>query len=644
MGRRWSCREHDGSSGRVAVTRAAAAGAAAGRSQEVYGAGVAPEGVAPDRRRPRWTARLALVVSGLALLAASVAAAPAAAHAETGGEAVAWGYNRYGQLGAGYKTMSGGGEQNPVSVTGLSEVTAIASGQASSLRGFAIALLSNGTVEAWGRNAYGELGQDEGFSGESCADSVEEGEPEPEEEALEGGKVLVKGVKGVTAISAANAYDLALLSNGTVETWGINQDGEHGNEKGGSECETGEANSDPAVVKNLSDVEAIASGGGADYALVNNAGTTEVKAWGRDLEGTLGVEEPSKEQTHEENKYIEKYWDKEKEEREYDKKHGITPLAKVNEMPERRCHTEIGNQSCSKKPRTVVVLPKEVTEKGAKAHITAISAGTTFALALYSNGTVRAWGSDGASQLGNNGAGGTGNDEPGSAIKVPGLGEGETFGRAVAIAAGKGEPGQGLALLANGKVVGWGNDNYGQVGPSTETCKTHGTEVPCVKTPKEIAGLEDITAISAGVGYSLALNANGEMYSFGLNENYRLGTGSTAESSDVPTLITGIGAVSTIAAGEISGYATLRNGVAAPAPLLTLTAGVESLTATWTFNPEPGKYIHVCVHLTTVECSSNKKVEGVKSYTFTGLSAGVEYVVDVENGDKRRAITGTPLP
>ncbi len=65
------------------------------------------------------------------------------------GKAMAWGYNYSGQLGTGEKTNS----DVPVEVKELSEVTAVSAGSEHSL-----ALLSGGTVKAWGSNKSKQLG------------------------------------------------------------------------------------------------------------------------------------------------------------------------------------------------------------------------------------------------------------------------------------------------------------------------------------------------------------------------------------------------------------------------------------------------------------------------------------------------------
>ena len=65
------------------------------------------------------------------------------------GTVLAWGYNAHGQLGDGSTTSS----SSPVVVSGLTDVTAIAAGENHSL-----ALSRDGTVLAWGNNHYGQLG------------------------------------------------------------------------------------------------------------------------------------------------------------------------------------------------------------------------------------------------------------------------------------------------------------------------------------------------------------------------------------------------------------------------------------------------------------------------------------------------------
>lgn len=590
-----------------------------------------------------------VIVTGEDLLKSSKNRAISAKAAERtfvyGGEAVAWGRNIAEQLGVGFKTSSGGGEESPDRVLGLAGIEQIASGLGGSELGFALALMHNGTVQSWGANEFGELGRGELASEEeelihrhcTLIEPPEGGEGEESEEGVEAGtseKAPVDGLSEMSAVAAAGAHDLALSSSGTVYAWGTNEDGEHGDKKGGQRCQTGEPNSLPKPVEGLSEVEAIAAGGASDFALVKQGAAShagEVLAWGRDIEGKLGVGHPSTSQRKREREQ----WERESAEKENGERETIAES-------EWECHTEVGTDLCSKEPRPVVKLPAEIEEQGETAHITAISAGASFALALYSNGTVRAWGGNGSSELGSGGSEGKIYETP---VKVKGLGEGTELGPAVAISAGAGEPGHALALLADGKVVGWGNDRLGELGPTGETCRD---SAPCIKTPKLIAGLEDIAQVSAGEAYSLALSQSGVIYSLGYNKFGQLGTGSTAEQSEVPTAITGVGAVGAISAGEHSAYAILDSGVAAPPPLMAIIPGPESLEATWTFAASSAeKGFHVCYHLAVPhpKCPFEAfKIPATQQYISFGELTAEPYFVSVFNGEKTRAIKGTPLP
>jgi alpha-tubulin suppressor-like RCC1 family protein len=191
-----------------------------------------------------------VAVSGLKFVRAVAAGERHSLALLADGTAVAWGSNGFGQLGDGGTAES----SVPVAVHGLSGVTAIAAGARHSL-----ALLSNGTVMAWGDNESGQLG-----IGTTAEDSEV--------------PVAVKGLSGVTAISAGANYSLALLSDGTVMAWGANESGQLGT--GGIT-----ARNVPTAVKRLTGVAAISAGGEFSLALLSN-GT--VQAWGNDEHGQLG--------------------------------------------------------------------------------------------------------------------------------------------------------------------------------------------------------------------------------------------------------------------------------------------------------------------------------------------------------------------
>jgi len=165
------------------------------------------------------------------------------------GTVEAWGgSNGHGQIGDGTTVE----KDSPVAVGGLSEVVSVAAGKQ-----FSLALLANGEVRAWGNGEVGQLGN------EATSDS-----PTP---------VAVSGLTGVTAISAGETHALALLENGELRSWGGNNVGQLGNG-------TSVSSDVPVTVSGITGATAIAAGWNHSMALVSG----EVETWGEAFEGQLG--------------------------------------------------------------------------------------------------------------------------------------------------------------------------------------------------------------------------------------------------------------------------------------------------------------------------------------------------------------------
>ncbi|HEY4427788.1 MAG TPA: IPT/TIG domain-containing protein [Solirubrobacteraceae bacterium] len=190
-----------------------------------------------------------VIVSGLSGVSAVAAGANHSLALLSDGTVWAWGENSSGQLGDGSTTES----DIPVAVSGLSGVVAIAAGGSESL-----ALLSDGTVEAWGDNSSGQLGDGTTTNREA--------------------PVPVSGLSGVTAIAAGGAHSLAVLSDGTAMAWGANGDGRLGD---GST----EDSHVPVAVSSLSGVTAISAGEGSLALVEGGDGLT----WGTNFLGLLGI-------------------------------------------------------------------------------------------------------------------------------------------------------------------------------------------------------------------------------------------------------------------------------------------------------------------------------------------------------------------
>ncbi len=171
-----------------------------------------------------------------------------------------WGDNTFGQLGNGTNNNK---SNVPVSVTGLTGATAIAAGS-----DHTCALMSGGTVQCWGTNVYGQLGNGSSTGPEVCIYGT----------ACSNVPVTVTGLTGATAIAAGYDDTCALLSDATVQCWGGNKYGQLGS---GST-----ANSIvPVTVRGLTGAIAITAGGYHTCALLSG-GT--VQCWGSNAYGQLG--------------------------------------------------------------------------------------------------------------------------------------------------------------------------------------------------------------------------------------------------------------------------------------------------------------------------------------------------------------------
>jgi uncharacterized repeat protein (TIGR01451 family) len=238
------------------------------------------------------------------------------------GSVFAWGENNTGNLGIGSDAIVV--KPLPVPVTGFgsgSGVIAVAAGG-----NHALALKSDGSVWAWGRNGNGELGLG-GAQGIPATVNV---------------PTQVVGLgpgSGVIAIAAGGVHSMALKSDGTVLTWGLNVVGELG--AGLISNQTS-----PVQVTGFGPGSgALAIAAGASHNLVLRSDGS-VAAWGSNDTGQVGIG--------------------------------------TNIGPGRNFNT-----------------PVAVAGLGSGAGVIGIAAGGNHSLALKSDGSVLAWGFNKAGQLGN---------------------------------------------------------------------------------------------------------------------------------------------------------------------------------------------------------------------------------------------------
>ncbi len=160
----------------------------------------------------------------------------------------------------------------------------------------------------------------------------------------------------------------------------------------------------------------------------------------------------------------------------------------------------------------------------------AVAAGESFSMGLH-QGAVWTFGRNAEGQLGD---GTTTNSA--SPVQAVGL------SNVVAIAGGGLHA---LALTEAGDVYAWGANDHGQLGQGTFT---PGPFNPGSTVPIQVPGLADIVAIAAGQHHSVALAADGTVYTWGFNDSGQLGINTTLDVP-TPTAVPGLPRIREISAG-----------------------------------------------------------------------------------------------
>jgi YD repeat-containing protein len=172
----------------------------------------------------------------------------------------------------------------------------------------------------------------------------------------------------------------------------------------------------------------------------------------------------------------------------------------------------------------VRVLPEQVLSEMAQ-----LGAGDEHSLSVDTQGRAWSWGANGDGQLGDDT-----DDDKGVPELVSGLdGAGE-------IADVDGGTDHSILLSADGDVLGMGRNNRGQLG--TGDLEDSLLPVPTLALP------DPILQISAGANHNLALDADGQVWTWGWNLFGQLGDGTTTDRS-TPGLVPGLPAISKVSAG-----------------------------------------------------------------------------------------------
>jgi alpha-tubulin suppressor-like RCC1 family protein len=383
--------------------------------------------------------RLSGVLAAVAVIASLSPAVPAAASSEAISAALpqtiqAWGSNVYGELGNGTTT----GSDLPGAVT-IPAHTTFTSARCLLT---CLAVTKGGQVYAWGRNNAGQVG--DGTT----------------KQRLTPVRVHLPAGVNVTAVRPGGDFSLALTAGGKVLAWGDNAGGELGNgSRKSSRLPV------PVRLPKGVTIKAISAGEGDSFALTS---TGRVLSWGGNGNGQLGTGTT---------------------------KGRLTP--------------------------GYVSLPTGTT-------VASIAAGPLTGYAVTKGGGMLAWGLNNDGQLGD---GTTKQRDKPVRVSLP------TGTKVVAAVSGLQHV---LALTKGGKVLAWGDNQVGQLGIGT-TVDRHRPAVVSLPTGTKVS------ALAAGKDYSMALTNEGvqpgpiagpgsalpvvhAILVWGGNEAGQLGTGTTAGS------------------------------------------------------------------------------------------------------------------
>ncbi|MFF5970297.1 RCC1 domain-containing protein [Streptomyces sp. NPDC012769] len=350
------------------------------------------------RRKPLAVALTAAALVTLAVTGLTQAAGPDLS-------VRAWGVNNVGQLGNG-STLR---QPTPAGVLGLhrTDVRQIAAG-GDDAEGFAVALLTEGTVRSWGNNTQGQLGN-----------GTLTGQPFPGS---------VAGLSGVTSVAAGLRHALA-VKDGRVYAWGDNRLGQLGN--GVTADDKAEKQRVPAAVQSLDEIRTVAAGCGFSVALGED-GT--VWTWGENVYNQLGTADAVNRNT-----------------------------------------------------------PQRVKDL---ADVTAVAVGCHHSLALLGDGTVKAWGANGQGQLGDDSTANRSTPVDVAHLRnVTGIFTGSR---------------SSYAVQSDGTVKAWGDNAAGQLGDGSAINRTTPVRVDALRGARDIAGGVDYTVAALDTGAVVALGSNAQ--------------------------------------------------------------------------------------------------------------------------------------
>ncbi|MEK0305975.1 InlB B-repeat-containing protein, partial [Bifidobacterium sp. IMAU50988] len=303
-----------------------------------------------------------------------------------------------------------------------------------------LAVGSDGNLYSWGDNHYAQLGRD--------TDTTPADRP--------GIVAKPAGVDKWIRASAGNYHSMAIGSDGNLYTWGENKYGQLGRDTGSSKQDN-----NPGMVAKPAGVDKWIQASAGNYHSMAIGSDGNLYSWGDNSFDALGRG---------------------------------TGRAQKDATP------------------GIVAKPAGVDTW------TKISAAGYHCLAIGSDGNLYSWGSDGFGQLGRDAVTNR-PDRPGIVAKPAGV---DTWTK---VSAGNAHS---LAIGSNGNLYTWGWNEFGQLGRGTGGDDEDATPAMVTKP----AGIDTWTKISAGDNFSVAVGSDENLYTWGRNSSAQLGRDTDSHGPD----------------------------------------------------------------------------------------------------------------
>jgi alpha-tubulin suppressor-like RCC1 family protein len=384
------------------------------------------------------------------------------------------GYNVTGQLGVNTSTTR---ISSPVQVGTLSVWTQISCGSGpGNLYGFSMAVQSNGTLWAWGNDGYGQLGLNTSANYSS--------------------PVQVGALSTWTNILCGYYNALAVQNNGTLWTWGNNSYGQLGNN-----TTTLSIVSSPVQVGGLGN-SALPTGYITQWTWASSS--NQLYAWGRNQFGQLGQNSTSVPSASSPLQIVPTtYLTATKIASSYYSNYAIQSPGTLWAWG-RNDQGQLGQGNTTDRLGAVQI--------GALNYWTQISAGGVNGqvAAILSPGTLWAWGYNAQGQLGLN----TTTTSYSSPVQVG------VLSLWTQVACGYSHT---AAIQTPGTLWAWGTNSYGQLGNNSASSN--------VLSPIQIGTASNWSRVSCGYQFTVALQSNGTLWTWGLNSYSQLGYNTTSYRS-----------------------------------------------------------------------------------------------------------------